>query len=163
MSQPIVSDAGPLISFARAGRLELLRDVVQRLVVPDAVYDEVVVQGAGRPGADEVAGAAWVERRSTGDASFPDSLPGTLGAGEREAMGLCIELGACLLADDAAARREARLRGIPLISSLDVMDMAKTQLRIRAVRPVLDGFVRSGFRLKRTLYDAKLRHAGESP
>jgi predicted nucleic acid-binding protein len=46
--KPIVSDAGPLISFARAGSLGLLQRVVQRLLVPEAVYGEVVVRGADR-------------------------------------------------------------------------------------------------------------------
>jgi hypothetical protein len=31
---PIVSDAGPILSFARSGLLELLRSVVRELVIP---------------------------------------------------------------------------------------------------------------------------------
>jgi predicted nucleic acid-binding protein len=34
-----VADAAPVIACARIGRLALLRQVVEELVVPDAVYD----------------------------------------------------------------------------------------------------------------------------
>jgi len=37
----IVSDAGPILSFARAGRLDLLRQVVGELIIPDAVVQEI--------------------------------------------------------------------------------------------------------------------------
>jgi predicted nucleic acid-binding protein len=163
MSQPIVSDAGPWITFARAGQLSLLQEVVRHLVVPDAVYDEIAVKGANRPGAAELINAGWVECRSVADPAPAGLLARTLGRGEREAISLAIELGGCLLADDPAARREAKARSIPLISTLDVLDEAKLQAMTRAVRPLLDALIRSGFRLKRTLYDAKLHHAGEAP
>ena len=42
----IVADAGPIIAFARIGRLALLQQVVGELMVPDAVYEELVVTGA---------------------------------------------------------------------------------------------------------------------
>ncbi len=41
----IVADAGPLIAFSRIGRLGLLRQVAGELVVPEAVYEDVVVKG----------------------------------------------------------------------------------------------------------------------
>jgi predicted nucleic acid-binding protein len=37
----IVADAAPVIAFARIGRLALLQRVVEELVVPDAVYDDL--------------------------------------------------------------------------------------------------------------------------
>ena len=51
----IVSDAGPIIIFARIGRLSLHRDVAVFLLIPDAVYDEIVIKKGGMPGAAEVA------------------------------------------------------------------------------------------------------------
>jgi predicted nucleic acid-binding protein len=38
----IVADSGPIIVFARIGRLDLLRQVVGELIIPDAVYEELV-------------------------------------------------------------------------------------------------------------------------
>ena len=39
----VVADASPLIAVARIGRLDLLRSVFGQLLVPDAVWREVVV------------------------------------------------------------------------------------------------------------------------
>ena len=47
----IVADAAPIIAFARLGRLALLQHIVEELVVPEAVYDDLVVKGRGKPGA----------------------------------------------------------------------------------------------------------------
>jgi len=163
MSKWIVSDASPLITFARAQRLEFLRQVVGRLLVPEAVHNEVVVKGAGKPGAAEVQGAGWIASRALTDRKRTSDLPGSLGQGEKEAIALCQELGVYLLVDDPAARREARAKGIALISTLDVLDEGKGQKLIPDVKPTLHHLIRTGFRLKRTLYETKLRAAGEHP
>jgi len=161
MNKPIVSDAGPLISFARAGYLDLLRRVIGHLWIPEAVHDEVVVKGAGKPAAADVEQGGWVASQPLANTSLADQLPTSLGKGEKEAIMLCQQLGACLLADDPVARREARARGIALISSLDILDEAKSRNLIFLAKPTLDHLIRSGFRLKRSLYEAKLREAGE--
>src|SRR6185437_8763710 len=56
----VVPDAGPLIYLGGAAELDLLRKLYQEVVVPRIVYDEVVVAGAGLPGAQEVAAAGWL-------------------------------------------------------------------------------------------------------
>ncbi|MFQ6032410.1 MAG: hypothetical protein ACE5K2_05750 [Candidatus Zixiibacteriota bacterium] len=56
----IVSDASPIISLARAGLLGLLRDLFHQVVIPFEVYQEVVVQGKGKAGAQETESADWI-------------------------------------------------------------------------------------------------------
>jgi hypothetical protein len=60
----IVADAAPIIAFVRLGRLALLQRIVEELVVPDAVYDDLVVKGYGKPGAAEVAESTWIRREA---------------------------------------------------------------------------------------------------
>lgn len=163
MTVPIVCDSSPLITFARAARLDLLRQVVGFLLIPDAVRREITVLGRGMPGAREVEEATWIASRTIEDAEWTSVLPAALGAGEKEAIALARQLGACLLADDPAARREARDRAVPLVSTLDVLDEAKDCQLLDLVKPALDELLRTGFRLARSLYDAKLRRAGELP
>ena len=52
----VVSNSSALINLARIGKLTLLRELFGVLIVPDAVWKEVVVEGAGQPGADEKEG-----------------------------------------------------------------------------------------------------------
>lgn len=45
----VVCNASPLINLAQIGLLTLLRDLYHTLVIPEAVWHEVVVAGAGNP------------------------------------------------------------------------------------------------------------------
>lgn len=112
----IVSDSGPLISFARANKFDLLQQLLKDLVIPQAVYDEVVKGGKGKPGAAEVQSALWIRIEQVKDKKRLKALPNSLGRGEKEAIVLAKELGAVLLADDPVARREAKKQGLKLIS-----------------------------------------------
>jgi len=53
-----VSDSSTLIHLAAIGRLSLLRDFYERVIIPPAVWREVVEEGRGRAGAREVEEAA---------------------------------------------------------------------------------------------------------
>jgi predicted nucleic acid-binding protein len=125
-----VADSGPLISFARADRLAILRDVVHELWIPDAVYDEVVTMGAGMPGAEEVSGEDWIKRRSLTSSPTAWNLPGTLGAGEREAIALAHELAAVLIVDDANARDAALRLQVRVLGSLGLLRSCTRSLRV---------------------------------
>jgi len=98
--KPIVSDSSPLISWARAGKLELLRRLIKELVVPEAVYKEVVIDGKGKPGAEDVERAAWVRRDQVRQRDKVDDLSRRFGPGESEAIALASEMGAILLIDE---------------------------------------------------------------
>ena len=78
----IISAAGPIIIFARIVRLSLLRDVTGSLLIPDAVYEEIVVKKGGMPGAADVAQAAWIQRATLANRSMLDSLPSFLHEGD---------------------------------------------------------------------------------
>jgi len=59
----IVCNASPLINLARIGKLGLLHKLYGELIIPGAVWQEIVVEGAGQPGADEVKAADWIKQR----------------------------------------------------------------------------------------------------
>lgn len=157
-----VADSGPLISFARAGRLALVRDVVHELWIPDAVYHEVVTMGAGMPGATEVSRADWIKRRSLTSSPPALPLPGTLGAGEREALALAYALAAVLIVDDADARDAALRLHIACIGSLGLLREAKLQGIIPAVKPHLEALRQHEFRLSTRLYQTFLEQMNEA-
>ncbi len=50
-----VVNATPLIPLALLGRLSLLNEMFDEVIVPWTVYEEVVEGRAGRPGADVLA------------------------------------------------------------------------------------------------------------
>ena len=59
----IVADSSPLIALARVGRLELWRSVFGSVLLPMAVWAELVQVGMDRPGWAAVVTADWIGRR----------------------------------------------------------------------------------------------------
>ncbi len=57
----VVSDASPLINLARVNQFDLLATFYGQIVIPEAVYEEVVVRGEGRDGSREVKEATWID------------------------------------------------------------------------------------------------------
>ena len=96
----IIADAGPIIAFARIGRLALLQQVIGEFVVPDAVYEDVVVKGGDRPGAEEVRRGGGIQRHTLHNRHGLTQLPRSLAQGECEAILLAEEEGAPLLVDE---------------------------------------------------------------
>jgi uncharacterized protein len=157
----IISDAGPIVSFARADRLDLLRQVVGEIIVPDAVVEDIVDRGKGKPGAEEVRQGGWIKRAQVTDRTLVDQLAGGLDPGEREALALAKETGAALLVDEREARKEALRLGIFHFGSLKIIKEAKDRRIIPEAKPVLDDLIASGTYLSDILYKEFLREVGE--
>jgi len=56
----VVVNATPLIALSLINRLDLLPALFEEIVVPRAVYEEIVVQGGGRAGVAALSNAAWM-------------------------------------------------------------------------------------------------------
>src|SRR5947209_4168376 len=105
----VVSDSTALMHLAAMGRLAVLRDLFLEIHIPDEVYQEVVLRGAGRPGTAEVQAADWVKKRALTNTLAFSILHAALGAGESACIVLAAEMGADLvILDDRAARLQAQ-------------------------------------------------------
>ena len=134
----IVSDTGPIIAFARLGRLSLLRQVFDVLIIPTAVFDELVRSGSDQPGAPEAIQGEWIQRRAVAGQEAAAQLPPRLHAGEREAIVLAQELGIQVLVDEQRGRAAARAMGMEPVGSLRVLAEEKALGIILAVRPIIE-------------------------
>jgi predicted nucleic acid-binding protein len=160
----IVADTGPIIAFARLDRLPLLHEVVDVLHIPDAVYDELVGRGQGRPGAAEVAQGTWILRQTVRDTASVAQLPSVLHRGEREALILAEELHAQLLIDEHRGRDIAMARGLVVLGSLRILGEAKRQGFIAAVRPLIAELLAIGYWIhEERVIHAFLQEMGELP
>ena len=115
----VVSNASPLINLARIGKLTLLHDLYGELIVPEAVWQEAVVEGAEQPGADEVESATWIKTQAATNRQLVNALQQDLDAGEAEAIALTLEIGAeLLLMDEHLGRETARHLGLCYVGRL---------------------------------------------
>jgi hypothetical protein len=159
----VVSDTSPLINLAAVGQLDLLRQLYQHVIIPQAIYDEIVVAGAGQPGAVEVKGASWIETRRLRDQALVNILLLELDRGEAEALALAAELKAdLLLIDESKGRAIAARLGFVHIGLLGILVQAKQRGIIDAVKPLLDDLIaKAGFWIGAELYQRVLQAVSE--
>ena len=79
----VVSDASPLVNLARIESLSLLPGLYGEVSVPEAVWQEVIVEGRGKPGAQVLCDAAWLNREDVSNRDLVRALCQELDAGGR--------------------------------------------------------------------------------
>ena len=160
----LVLDSSALITLARVGRLDLLRQIAGTAHIPEAVFEEVVQGGRDRPGGPEVSQAGWISRHQVHDRAAVTRLRARVGRGEAEAIVLARELQAdALILDDGTARRVAEAEGQNAVGLLGLLLHAKVQGLVDTVKPILDEMVAAGFFIDDSLYRLILRQAAEEP
>jgi predicted nucleic acid-binding protein len=158
----VVSDATPLIALARVGQVELLYRLFAVIIIPQAVYEEVVVNAPTRPGAEAIRKAHWIQMRPLSNRAVVDYLRTELDAGEAEVLVLARELRADLvLLDEPKARFAAELLNLHYIGTVGLLLLAKRMNILAAVRPILDDLRTNGFYLSDKVYQAAIRRANE--
>ncbi|MBI4616021.1 MAG: DUF3368 domain-containing protein [Planctomycetes bacterium] len=159
----IVSNSSPLIALAAIGRLDLLREFFERVLIPPEVRLEVVERGAGRAGAAEIARACWIEVREVTRDALLRELAIHVEPGEAQALALACEVSPdFLLVDDYQAREKAKDLGVRVVGTVGVLVEAKRRGRLQTVKPSLDALrTLFAFRLADKLYRQVLDAAGE--
>lgn len=159
----VVSNSSPLINLARIGRLDLLAQLYGELVVPQAVWHEVVVQGTGQAGAQEIETATWVRVQPITNRELVRALRQELDAGEAEAIALALAIDAeFLLMDEHLGRETASYMGIRCVGLVGVLIEAKKKGVIDQIRPLLDMLRNlAGFWVGEGLYKRVLDDEGE--
>ena len=105
----IVSNATPLLTFARIDALELLEHIVRHSLIPETVWHEVT-RDPWRPGAEPSRHASWVEVHPV--ATIPPEIFPLLDRGEAEVIALAEAIVATEVGlDERAARAVATTRG----------------------------------------------------
>jgi len=161
LQSTIIGDSGPLIALTIIGQLDLLHRLYRRVVIPQTVWDEITVKGAGMPGSREVSQANWLEIRHA-EAFSLSTLNILVDRGEAEAIALAMALpGSTVLLDDAQARRVAERFGVGRIGTLGILRRAKKAGLIGPIKPYIDRLQTNGIYFRQALIDAVLRDIGE--
>jgi len=159
--RPVVLNNTPLVAFWALGRLDLLRDLFQEILIPEAVQEEfLATDGNSRRRA--LADAPWV--RIAGVSSPRRALAYVgLDRGEAEVLALAEEQDARLVVmDERKGRRYAERMGLPLTGTLGVLLLAKEAGLIESVSVCVSRLQEAGLFLSRELVQRTLEIAGES-
>lgn len=141
----------------------LVPEIYRQVVIPQAVYHEIVVEGAGEPGAAEIQSADWVLVKTCSPSLLLEQLRIELDPGEAEAIALAVEIGADrILIDERKGRQIALHHALRPVGVLGVLLRAKQEKLIPHVRPLMDRLLdKADFFIHRSLYDEIISMAGE--
>lgn len=120
----VIADSSPLRYLVLIEEVHLLPALYGAIVIPPGVVNELTQTETPQRVRDWMEDLPqWVTVKHP---SMPlPVFPSILGIGEQEALALAEELAAdALLADDGAARLEARRRRIPVQGTLGILDLA---------------------------------------
>ena len=159
----VVSDTSPIANLLAIGKLDLLREVYQRVLVPEKVRAELLewkVLGADITTFEQ---AGWIEARVATNRSLVEKLSNELDAGEAEALALALELEAdYLLIDERRGWRLAKSMGLNAIGLLGVLLNAKRLGVLPEVMPVVEELrTVAGFWIGQDVVDRIRQIAGE--
>ena len=159
----VISNSSPLINLSIIGRLDLLKSKFSEIMIPQAVWREVVVDGVGKPGAKEVERARWIKVQDVKDRNLVISLERYLDDGESETIALALEMGADLvLLDERDARDTADAFGLSILGVIGILVWARKKQLIPTLK---DELIRlqevARFRFSGELYRRALVEVGE--
>jgi len=122
----VVADASTLIGLSRIEQLNLLRELYGEVVIPQSVYDEVVIES--KDGSKKIKTAKYLKVEKVTDSKVVELFLGYLGKGEAEAIILSKEKKADLiLIDEKKARKAARRAGFEVVGVLGLLLAAKSK------------------------------------
>ena len=140
----VVVNTTPIISLSSIDRLDLLRELYESVIVPEAVRAEVLAGGRARIGVSAFDEHPWIRVLPLRDPGRADLLS-DLDRGEAEVIALAQELKADLVViDERLARRHARRLGLTMTGTVGVLVKAKLTGLIPRLAPLLDGIQQAG-------------------
>lgn len=158
----VVVNSTPIISLAILDQLDLFRILYSRVLIPPAVYDEVLAGGPSRPGGAQLEAASWIERVQLQDPRRAD-LISDLDRGEAEVIALAQEVDADLVViDERLGRRHAKRLELLVTGTLGVLLKAKNEGTLTKIAPLIEALQQGGIRLASDLVDRVLALAGEA-
>jgi predicted nucleic acid-binding protein len=158
----IVSNTSPISNLAKVGQLSLIEALYGRILIPRAVYEELLDERAGETVIAAVKSSTWIEVRFAKNQLLVDELRTRVNIGEAEAITLADEVKATrLLIDERLGRQAAKDLGLKVTGVLGILLAAKKETLITSVKPIMDNLVNQANFLSRQLYDEILDVANE--
>jgi len=160
----IVSDTGPIIGLAKIGKIILLRNIADEVIIPPMVYKELF--GKIGPESNEIDQALntfiMVKRDMAVEEAVKIELAG-LGEGEKQAIGLASRLDndVILLLDDRAGREVAARLNIFTTGLIGLLLVAKEKGFVESVGTLIIELRNNGYWLLDDIMKTAIKLAGE--
>jgi predicted nucleic acid-binding protein len=158
-----VADASPLIVLAKIGYFENLTKLYETIYISPEVYHEVVVSGAGLPGASLVKDANWIRVNPLRDQTVLHRLRRETGLdiGELSTIALAKEIGIeIILMDETAGRNLAQQIGLRARGAIGVLEALFRRGELSDLRGAFDSLLSGGAYVDRAFLNRRLQLLG---
>lgn len=162
----VMCNSSPIIGLSGIGKLDLLWSIFEEVLIPEAVYNEVVKnQKNKRIGKEELQNAidkGVIKVYHVKDELFVNRFMGKLHRGELEVISGAKELKLdYLLIDEKSARSLAEALMLEPTGLLGVLKFAKMAGIIKELKFYLDGLIQNNYRISKKLYNSILSDVKE--
>ncbi len=159
----IISDTSCINNLLVINKLNLLHQIFGEIIIPPAVYDELVAYESINPDISKIDSFIWIKIKPITNLVLYEYLLNYLDNGEAQAITLAQELKAELLVVDESAGREiAKQYGLVVTGTIGVIVQAKKLGIIPHVKEILDNLRNiSGFWINQKFYNEVLQQVNE--
>ncbi|NIM14014.1 MAG: DUF3368 domain-containing protein [Candidatus Aminicenantes bacterium] len=153
----VVCNSSPVIGLAKINRLDIIEKLYQEIIIPEAVFDELITKGKDKDKTAEIK--RLIDRnivtvQEVKNLELIRLLRKDLDYGESEVIALALELQADLvILDEKDARDIAEFYNLKKIGLLGILIRAKERGLISLVKGYMDKLINAGFRIDDSLYE----------
>ncbi len=121
----VISNSSPLIALSKISQLKLLKNLFRKIIIPKAVYEEVVVKGENKAGVNEIKRAVddWIQIKEIKDRKEANVLQAVLDYGEAEVLAQEINADLLIL-DNKEPRMFAKHLGFKIVGTIGIILLA---------------------------------------
>ena len=152
----VVSNSSPLINLSRVGELNLIGRLYQQIIIPGAVFDELIVQGQDKDyvhAIEALIECNVIKVQEVKNTIFVRALRKDLDYGESEVIALAVEINAGLvLLDERDAREFAGIYDLNKTGFIGMLIKAQKEGYIDSAKKCLDKAIEKGFWINKRLY-----------
>lgn len=158
----IVTNSTPLIALNKISRLDLLEKIYGEIIIPYAVYEEVVLESNIKESTDFIIESGFINIMRIKNEEAKRLFVTSLHKGEVEVIILAKEIEADLcIIDDLLARKYAKYYDLSITGTIGVVLKAKELGIITQVRQIMNELMDAGIYVHTNLYNKVLEIAGE--
>ena len=155
----IVSNTTPIISLSSIGKINILRELFNEIIISKAVYDEIKAKKSY--GYDE-ADSNFIKIQSIKGKIYSELLLNQLDLGEAETIILAKEINAdYVLIDENIGYKIAKNSNLEVIRTLSILLKAKEKGIISEIKPLLDEMIAKGRWYSKSVYNNFLKRIKE--
>lgn len=157
----VIADTSPIQYLYQTKLLDLFPKLYGSVTIPQAVANELAAGAALNVSLPNVNSLSWLKVKTTTVDLALQAING-LGAGEKEALALALEIeDSLVIVDDRLARYYAKQLKIKFTGTLGILLKAKQLGELVTMSPILDQLNALGFRCDSSTRIAFLKLAGE--